>query len=419
MAASTEPNGCAEASTRGRSRTVFAIAFICAMLTLAVVEAGQQPIVDDPIAAAPIHFGPLAVDPRLAVSELGVDTNVFNSSTSSESDFTFTLVPGMGLWLRAGRGLVTVDANLEFVYFNRFDSERSTNGFVSGRYEFGFNRVRPYVSATTLNTRQRPGYEIDLRVRHQETDVHAGADVRVASKSSVRMDLRHLDFIFAGDDVFNGRALNEELNRTLKAIELSWQQRLTPLTTWITRVAYERERFHFENLRNSDSVRLRSGFELGRFALIRGSAFLGYRRLSPADGGVIPQFSGLTAEVNVAYSAPTQTRLAAEVNRDLHYSFEALTPYFVQTGWTATLTQRLVGRWDAQVSGGRDRLAYRAVEEASTRTDFVDRVGVGLGYRLGENIRLGIDVNTLSRRSELPGNRYGGTRAGISVAYGY
>ena len=34
---------------------------------------------------------------------------------------------------------------------------------------------------------------------------------------------------------------------------------------------------------NSNSVRLSSGFELGRLALIRGSAFVGFRKLTPAE----------------------------------------------------------------------------------------------------------------------------------------
>ncbi len=57
--------------------------------------------------------------------------------------------------------------------------------------------------------------------------------------------------------------------------------------------------------RNSDSLRFSSGFELGRLALVRGSAFAGYRRLTPADGGTLPKFSGVTADVDVSYQAIT------------------------------------------------------------------------------------------------------------------
>jgi hypothetical protein len=172
-------------------------------------------------------------------------------------------------------------------------------------------------------------------------------------------------------------------------------------------------------VRNSDSFRLSSGFELGRFALIRGSAFAGYRKLTPADGGTLPEFSGVTANVDVSYTAPTQTRLGAAVERDIRYSYEPRTPYYVQTGWTGTLTQRVIGRWDVQITGGRDRLSYQAVDVRDARKDFVGRFGGGIGYAIGDQVRAGFDVQSFYRRSDIPGREYGGLRAGISVTYGY
>jgi hypothetical protein len=381
-------------------------AILMCSVSCSIPAYAQQVPTDDPVATAPIRIGMIALDPRIGISNVGFDTNVFNSTTEARSDFTFTVAPGTALWMRTGKGLLTLDGGVEYVYFNEFDSERSFNSNVLGQYELRFNRIRPYVSASSLNTRQRPGYEIDARARHYETEFHGGTDVRVASKSTVRFDYRHLDYSFKGDEVFNGRPLSDELNRTLKAGELSWRQRLTALTTWVTRFTRESERFEFEDVRNSDSLRFTSGFELGRFALIRGSAFAGYRKLSPADGGILPEFAGLTAEVDVAYTMPTQTRLSVAVDRDVQYSYEQLTPYYVQTGWTATLTQRVTGRWDVQLYGGRDRLAYQAI-------------GGGIGYTIGDQVRAGFDVQSFYRSSDVPGREYGGIRSGVTVTYGY
>jgi hypothetical protein len=391
------------------------------MIVFARTASAQQvpTATDDPVASAPYRFGAVAFDPRIALTSLGVDTNVFNTVENAQSDFTFGLKPGTDMFLRTGRGLLTVTGNVEFVYFHEFETERSINSDVLGKYEFRFNRFRPYASASWLDTKQRPGYEIDARARHYETDYHAGADVRVASKSIARLDFRHLDYRFAGDEVFNGEALNEELNRVLKAVEVSWRQRLTALTTWVTRVSRETERFEFENLRNSDSLRVSTGFELGRLALIRGSAFAGFRSLTPADGGIIPEFTGVTADVDVSYTAPTQTRLGAAIERDIQYSYEERTPYYVQTGWTATLTQRITGRWDFQVNGGRDRLAYQAIiPTVDARTDFIGRFGGSIGYTFGDQMRISFDVNSYHRSSVLPGRDYGAIRAGVSVTYG-
>jgi len=396
-------------------------AVLIGMLALLVPSSAfsQRVPTDDPVASAAIRIGAFGLDPRVSLSNFGVDTNVFNQVSDPQRDFTFTVSPGTDLFLRTGRGLLTISGGTELVYFNEFASERSVNSNAMGQYEFRFNRLRPYASASTLNTRQRPGYEIDVRARHYETDFRFGTDFRLMSKTTARVDFRQLHYSFAGDAVFAGRPLNEELNRTLKAVELSWRQRLTALTTWITRVSRETERFEFEDARNSDSFRIASGFELGRFALIRGSAFAGYRTLKPADDGVLPEFSGVTADVDVSYTAPTQTRLGASVDRDIQYSYERETPYYVQTGWTASLTQRVTGRWDVQLSGGRDRLSYEAINPTDKRRDFVGRFGGGLGYALNDQLRASFDVNSFYRRSDDPHREYRGIRAGFSVTYGY
>lgn len=376
---------------------------------------------DDPVADARFRFGVVAFDPRFALQNIGVDTNVFNSPTNKQRDFTVTMVPGTKVYMRTGKGLLTLDGNLEFAHFAKFDTERSINSALNGQYELRFNRIRPYITASTLNTRQRPGYEIDLRARRFQNAYSAGTDFRVASKSTARVEFRNSAIAYDGDAVFAGRPLNQELNSTLKAAELSWRQRLTALTMWVTRVSRETERFEFEQARNADSTRFSTGFELGRFALIRGSAFVGYRNMKAADGGLIPTFSGVTADANVSYTAPSQTRLGMAVNRDVQYSYDILTPYYIQTGWTATLTQRVIGRWDAQLTGGRDRLAYQGILGLSSieRDDHVGRFGGGIGYALGDQVRVSFDVQSFYRSSDIPGREYGGTRAGVSVTYGY
>jgi hypothetical protein len=125
--------------------------------------------------------------------------------------------------------------------------------------------------------------------------------------------------------------------------------------------------------------------------------------------------------VNVAYTAPSQTRLALIVNRDIQYSFEVEMPYYVQTGWTASLTKRISGRWDVQVLGGREHLAYRSAVPAivAAHNDRVDRIGGGVGYQLGDDTRISLDVYSLQRQSEIVGRDYKTIRAGVSVMYGF
>ena len=56
---------------------------------------------DDPIEGARTHLGPLGVSPSIAVTSVGIDSNVFNEFEDPKSDFRFALSPQVDAWLRA------------------------------------------------------------------------------------------------------------------------------------------------------------------------------------------------------------------------------------------------------------------------------------------------------------------------------
>lgn len=382
-----------------------------------VAEAQEPP--RDPVAEAPFRLGVAGVAPTFSVTNMGVDGNVFNSRDDPRKDFTLTATPRARLWLRTHRGLLSLDGQVDLVYFATYASERSANVAGTITYEYPLTRVRPFLSYEMVRTRERPGYEIDVRAGRFEGELRTGASVAVGSASGLEVTRRQERVTFDGDAVFGGRALNQTLGGTRGAWDVRWRQPLTVLTTWIVDVARERERFAFEPYRNSNSVRISSGFELGLFALVRGQAFVGYRRLVGADGGTLARFSGLTADMDVSYTAPTNSRIQVVVSRDVRYSFELEQPYYVQTGFTLAGTQRVFGRWDLQVTGGRDGLAYRSVHPGSGRHDRMGRLGGGIAYEAGENLRIGFDVLVQRRYSELAPRDYRALKSGVSVTYGY
>jgi putative beta-barrel porin BBP2 len=385
----------------------------------AVASAQTQPA--DPVQEARMRLGVVGVSPRFGVTNIGVDTNVFNSAINPQRDYTFTVRPSLDLWLRTKRGLLSANGRSDLVYFQKFHSQRAVNAFGSIQYEYPFNRVRPFVRFEGTNAYDRPGYEIDVRARRFEHAASAGVDVRVGGKSFLELSGRRQETKYADGEMFNGQALDRALNRTVEALDLTWRQRLTVLTTWVVRGSGERERFQFETRRHADSVKVETGFELGRLALIRGRAFAGYRRLQAAAGGTMPQFSGVTANVDASYTAPSQTRVNVATTRDLQYSYDVTRPYYVQTGWTGSVTQHIVGQWDLRVLGGRETLAYRSylATPREPEPDFVNRFGGGIGYQLGGAMRVSFDVESVQRESRRPEANYKSIRAGASVTYGY
>lgn len=369
--------------------------------------------------AEAIRLGVMSVDPRFRVTNIGIDTNVFNEAVNPKRDTTATAAMGTDVWLRTGRGLLTLSGDSEFVYFDKFTSERSLSTSARAAYDIRFNRLRPFASASTRDLKTRPNEEITARLRQHGTEFGGGLDARVLSKSTVRLEFRQQQFGFSDNTVYQGYDVKDQLNRTVRLVEAGWRQQLTALTTFVARASHDREAYEFQPARNTENYRVNTGFELGQLALIRGTVNVGYHQLRAERPDLLPDYSGLTANANVAYAAPSQTRIQAAVERELRQSFDARTPHYVQLGWTGTVTQRLIGRWDLQVTGGRTQQDYSATTVMNGRRDRLDRVGGGIGFTMANQLRASIDISTFKRISGVPGRDYSGALGGFSLTYGY
>ena len=384
-----------------------------ALLSPAVAAAQADP------EAASIRIGVLSLDPRIRITDFGVDTNVFASVDNPQRDVTATASAGSDFWLRTKRGLLTLSADAEYVHFDKFASQRSVSSQAGANYEVGFNRVQPFVWVKTRDEKGRPNEEITARVGQYGTDFGVGSNFRVLSKSTLRLDWWRKRSGFDDDAFYNGRQLKRQLNHASEGIEVAWRQRLTAVTSFVTNLSRERDEFEFEPGRNADNFRVNGGFELGQFALIRGKAIVGYHHLRADQPAYLPEFSGMTASVDVTYSAPTATRIHAIVDRELRQSYDPLTPNYTQQGWSGAISQRIFGRWELEVSGGRARQDFHAIPGISPHTDTTARFGGGINYEMANQLRAGFNIDAVRRTAEFPGGDYKGVVGGFSVTYGY
>ena len=65
-------------------------------------------------ASAKFRLGPLAVKPSVALTNLGIDTNVFNDSDDPKPDVTASVEPRVETWLRLGRARLSSRSHGEF-----------------------------------------------------------------------------------------------------------------------------------------------------------------------------------------------------------------------------------------------------------------------------------------------------------------
>lgn len=373
----------------------------------------------DPADRARIWFGPFYLLPTLAVTDIGVDTNVFNDNDAPQEDFTLTVVPRVDAGLRAGPVRATFVDDVQYVWYRELQSERSVNGLIGGTFEVRWTRLRPFIRAEAARTRQRQGDEIDARARRRSRLYTSGVDVGVASRTWIALEYRYATSDFDEGEVFEGVDLARALNNVTQTASAGLRFELTPLTTFAITARAEKSRFDESAFRDSDSYMLLAVFEFDPDALLAGQATIGYRNLQARSVNVA-DYRGLVGSVAVTYSAPTSTRLGVTFSRNPAFSFEDVYPYYLSTSVAVSLTQRIVGPFEVSARGRRAWLEYSPLEGAALeRTDQVDSYGAGVGYRLGDVSRLGFNVERIERRSDVPSRAYLGTRYFGSVAYGF
>jgi putative beta-barrel porin BBP2 len=376
----------------------------------------------DPADSARFQWGILRFTPGIAVSNIGVDSNVFNTTDDPKRDNTAAVGPAVNLWMNLGPAKLTGKSAGQYLYFKTYNNQRAWNTDDQLRVELPLARLRPFIFGSYLNTRERPGYEIDARARLATNTMAMGTDLKLSGKTTFVFSGTRTIIAFDQHDSF-GAALAQSLNRTSDTERLQFRYALTPLTTLVVNNDAIQDRFEFEPARDSDSIRVMPGFEFKPLALISGSVLVGFRHFN-ALNSAIPDFNGVAATADAKYTVGT-TQIQTKVSRDLNFSYEALNAYYALTDVTLTVTERITRTWDVVGRVGWQSLDY-SESEAQTApagtsvspSENGRQYGFGIGYRLGESVRVGFDVNYLMRRSAATLRDYQGLRAGASVSYG-
>ena len=371
-----------------------------------------------------MRLGPLNIDPTIALTNLGVDRNVFNEPTdlNPKSDFTFTAMPAVGVRMRVARTILTASANEDLVWYQTYASERSINSTVKAGWYIPFNRLSFNLGARYANLRDRPGFEIDARSRRTETGVDGVIEWRVLPKTFVGLNAERQRIDYDKAAVFLGSSLQNELNRTTTGGGVSLRYKLTPLTSVSLIAARSGDRFEFSPLRDSNSSTATAVVAFDPLGILSGGASFGYRSFEPVTPG-LPNYKGPIADVNVAYRLRGTMRISVGAVRDVGYSYDINQPYYVQTGVSGSVSRAIAGPVDLVGRIGIQGLAYRdragATIAASNRVDTIRTFGGGVGYRLGRGSRLGFNVDKDNRVSDVTRRQYDNLRFGSSVTYGF
>jgi hypothetical protein len=396
---------------------------LATLLWLVGVAPAQAQTVDADHAR--VRFGPVALAPVVRVTNAGGDSNVFNVNEIDHptSDFTADVSPAVDAWIRMRRLRLNGHSQLEYVYFRELSELRSLNTENSAHLELLLNRLTPYVNATLVNTRSRPGFEVDAFARRRDDSARVGADVRLTGKASAGLYGGRSRVVYEGGTLYLGTDLAHAFNHTETIGGAAFRYAATPLTTVAVSLEQQRDRFAFSSDRNSDSFRVMPAVEFKPLALISGRAAVGFRRFSFVQGDV-PDIEGVVADVDLTYTLRGRTQFTVAARRDLEYSYRDLQNVYVIAGFTVSATQRIGDGWELRGTVGRFHLDYRNTFQAGAglagetagpgESDL--SLGMGIGYHIGRS-RVGFNVDRYQRSSLAVGRDYERLVVGSSLTY--
>ncbi len=402
------------------SRAVVLVLIACA--TVAPAHAQLLPPTPD-MTGSRVRVGPLWMNPSVSLTNVGVDTNLFNESDAENPrrDVALALVPQSDLWMRAGRTWLTGNVRQDMIWFREHSDEGSTNGAYRAGWVVPLTRVSILIDGQYVRAKERPGFEIDTRALRREGAMSAALEVRALSRTYVGASVEGRDVRFSTGSFFNGEDLRQQLNRRRTSGTVSIRHAATPMTSLVVEGSAYRDRFAFASDRDAQSLHAAAGIRFDPAALVKGSVLVGWRRFTPSSPDV-PAFTGTTATATLSYVALASTRVTLEGIRDVEYSFDTTQPYYLLSGAAGTVTQRIAGPLEVQGRLGYRTLAYRKrISDASAfehRRDQVTTVGGGLGYRIGRDLRIAFNVERQQRQSPIARRNYKGLRYGMSVTFG-
>ena len=371
-----------------------------------------------------VRIGPLWVNPSVSMTNLGIDQNVFNDTPDKtpKRDFTATVVPAAELWLGFGRSWLTGTVREEVTWYQKYAAERSVgNTYVVG-WKVPLNRLIFNVGAAYATPKGRPGYEIDARAQRKEITYSGGLEIRALSKTLFGVRADRDSVRFDNQAVFLDVNLRDALNRVTTTYGVSIRHELTPLTSLSVSATRSQDRFELSPSRDADSTAVVGTISLDPYALITGSARVGYRDFRPLGPG-LDEYKGSTASADLSYTLLGTTRFTFKALRDVQYSYDVTQPYYLETGVDGSGAQQLFGPVDIVGRGGLHQLAYRdqagAVVLVTDRVDHVRSYGGGLGFHMGKDLRLGFDVDKIKRESDVAARRYDNLKFGTSFTYNF
>lgn len=367
-----------------------------------------------------VILGPVSLYPQIALRDAGVDSNVYNDETAPKADLMFTVTPRVYLVLPIGGTRFLGTSTGDFVYYRRYADQRSATMSVEGRYDVTDAAFRPFVSAGSVHSAGRQGFEIDARVPVTQTNATAGADFDLTPITALTAWAGRSNTAYDRAVEYLSVSLADQLDHKTDVAAAGARFRFTPTTTVVVAAESRRHRFDHLRFRDADSLRVAPAVEFDWGGPLTGDARAGFMKFSPLDP-LLAGYRGFIASARLHYTLLSVTRFDLEANRDVGFSFDHDQPYNLESGGRLTVAQRVFGRFELIAIAERRELRNQRFGGTSFdgRREITTSVGGGVGFEVPPQLRFTLTYEQTARTSSVPvGRDFERQRVLASLSYG-
>ena len=391
---------------------------------LLLVPSMAQAQLTAPQEAAQIELGPVSLYPTLQLVDAGTDSNVFNDGQNPQDDYTMTIASRAFVVTHLGLNELMFSTGGDYVWFQRFVSERSTNAYYAVRFNLSASRFKPFVGGERKRLRSRPDAEIDVRAERLERNAVVGANFNLSERTAITASAKIDESSYDEGQRFRGADLRQSLNRTGRSYSGGVRYALTPLTTMVVAGGYGEDTFPVSHTRDAKRYTATDSVEFSPDASIRGIATVGVEQFKPLDP-TVGTYTGVTVNAGVNWLLWGRTSFDVKGGRNVSYSYKETEPFYISTSGRLTISHRIVGPLELVGTVAQELLSYRFHSGAPSIAEFTPHdvtasvVAGGVGIPLGHGFKITMSAERTRRHSAVDiGENYTRTRLLSTVTVG-
>jgi len=350
-------------------------------------------------------FGPIKIQPIIVIKDAGYDSNIYYQP-EAVSDFWLTAGPGVDAYLIVKRRIIIhVFESPQYVYFFKTERERTWNNYLNGDVSLSFNQLLLTVGGNLNNARERWNTEIDIRPRRKEERGFVSLLYQMSYRISLELTASSTDYQYESIE-YDSINLGERLSRVENVWSSKFYYRLNSRIQFFLEGAWGEYDFKSPgSLGDSQSQTFYSGFEFSPTGRIRGRLRLGYKKFDTLAED-LPDFQGLVGDTSISWRFIRPLTLKGSYRRDVNFSVWSRNPFYVSNSWSAGCSFYLFRRnlrLDYTYSQTQNNYPLGEVGDSEPRRDSYTLNSVGIYYRIGKTVGLGVTGGLWNRQINVLG----------------